>query len=122
MIERKSSRENVAAVVLAAGLSRRMGKPKMILPWGGTTVIGRVVSVLFQAGVENVVVITGGARRRVESALCDMPVHTVFNQRFNEDHMVISLQFGLSELDRDVDATLIVLGDQPQVRVSQVFL
>ena len=41
----------IAAIVLAAGLSRRMGRPKLSLPWRDTTVIGQVVSVLSAAGV-----------------------------------------------------------------------
>jgi len=52
----------IGAVVLAAGLSQRMGRPKMILPWGDTTVIRQVVSVLLTAKVDDIVVVTGGAR------------------------------------------------------------
>ena len=75
----------VGAVVLAAGRSRRMGRPKMILPWGETTVIGQVVNVLLAAGVDDLLVVTGGAREDVESALVDMPVRTIFNPDFAND-------------------------------------
>ena len=40
----------IAAVILAAGQSKRMGQPKMMLPWHGTTVLGRVIEVFKAAG------------------------------------------------------------------------
>jgi CTP:molybdopterin cytidylyltransferase MocA len=52
----------IGAVVLAAGRSQRMGQPKLILPWGDTTIIGRVVSVLATAQIDEIVVVTGGRR------------------------------------------------------------
>lgn len=110
----------IAAVVLAAGLSRRMGRPKMTLPWGETTVIGQVVLVLEQAGVDEIVVVTGGARQQVEAALSGLPVHISFNPRFAEDEMLFSLKTGLSVLEAHFEAALVALGDQPQVQIQVV--
>jgi molybdenum cofactor cytidylyltransferase len=110
----------IAAVVLAAGSSRRMGSPKMILPWGTTTVIGRVVTVLAQAGLVEIVVVTGGARRNVEDALAGLPARTVFNPRFEEDQMAFSLQAGLAALPTEATAALVALGDQPQIDMKVV--
>ncbi len=99
-----------SAVVLAAGLSSRMGRPKMTLPWGETTVIGKVVSTLAEAGVEGIVVVTGGAREAVEAAVAALApklfpgrergigVRVVFNPRYAEDSMITSLQVGLAAL------------------------
>ncbi len=105
----------IGAVVLAAGRSQRMGRPKMILPWGETTVIGQVAKVLLAVGVDDVLVVTGGARDEVEGALTGVPVRTVFNPGFANGEMIQTLQVGLVALDRDVDAALVVLGDQPQI-------
>lgn len=106
----------IGAVVLAAGMSRRMGRPKMILPWGDTTVIGRVVQVLSQAGIENILVVTGGAHREVGASLAGTSAQTLFNPDYEQDSMTISLQAGLSRLvEQDVGAALVVLGDQPQI-------
>lgn len=110
----------LSAIVLAAGLSKRMGQPKMVLPWGETTVIGQVVKVIAQAGLEHIQVITGGARQQVEAALQDLPARPVFNPRFLEDEMVFSLQVGLSQLPPEIDAALVALGDQPQIEVDVV--
>jgi molybdenum cofactor cytidylyltransferase len=116
------SEQSVAAVVLAAGRSRRMGQPKMILPWGDTTVIGRVVGVLHQAAIQRIVVVTGGARRQVEAALSGSAVMLVFNPRFAQEEMLVSLQLGLRALENDAAAALVVLGDQPQIKVEVVQL
>lgn len=110
----------IGAVILAAGQSQRMGRPKMTLPWGDTTVIGQVVHTLTTAGVEEIVAVTGGARQQVEQALADMGVRTTFNPRFAQDEMAFSLQVGLEALPEQVAAALVVLGDQPQMECEVV--
>ncbi len=112
--------QSMAAVVLAAGRSIRMGRPKMTLPWGNTTVIGRVVWVLHQARIPRVVVVTGGARREVEAALSGIEVQLIFNPYFAREEMLVSLQCGLDVLDKEVEAALVVLGDQPQIELEVV--
>lgn len=110
----------IAAVVLAAGQSKRMGSPKMILPWGDTTVIGRVVAVLQEAGVAEICAVTGGAHEQVEAALKGKGVRMVFNPRFEQDEMAFSLQVGLANLSVQAQAALVVLGDQPQIQPQVV--
>jgi molybdenum cofactor cytidylyltransferase len=110
----------VAAVVLAAGLSTRMGRPKMTLRWGEGTVIGQVTGVLLEAGAAPVVAVTGGAQQAVEAALARLPVQKVFNPRFAEDSMALSLQIGLRALPETVCACLVALGDQPQLQIDCV--
>lgn len=105
----------ISAVVLAAGYSRRMGFPKLTLPWGDRTVIGQVVSSLAAAGVEDIVVVTGSFRSEVEAALAGLPARPVFNPRHAEDQMLLSLQTGLHSLGGQVEASFVALGDQPQV-------
>ena len=110
----------IAAIILAAGQSRRMGRPKMVLPWGETTVIGKVVRLLAEAGAAPLVVVTGGARQEVEEALVGLPASPVFNPRFAEGEMASSLQVGLSALPEECQAALVVLGDQPQIELATV--
>jgi molybdenum cofactor cytidylyltransferase len=105
----------ISAIVLAAGLSTRMGRPKMTLPWGQTTVIGQVVNSLQSAGLEEIIVVTGGARGEVESAVRQLPARAVFNPRFAEGEMLLSLQVGLAALAYPCEAALVALGDQPQM-------
>jgi molybdenum cofactor cytidylyltransferase len=111
--------ETLSAVILAAGLSRRMGTPKMLLPWGATTVLGQVVATYAQAGVGEIVVVTGGARQQVEAEVARLAVHiplrAVFNPQHAEGDMLSSLQCGLATLGGQVGSVLIGLGDQPQL-------
>lgn len=110
----------IAAVVLAAGQSKRMGRPKMILPWKNTTVIGRVVAVLQESGVNEICVVTGAVHEQVEAALDGLNVKTVLNSHFELDEMAVSLQVGLENLPPKTQAALVVLGDQPQIRTQVV--
>lgn len=110
----------IAAIVLAAGLSQRMGRPKLLLPWGQTTVIAHVVAVLSQAGLDDVMVVTGAGAEQVQAALAGGPAQVTFNPRFAEDQMVFSLAVGFAALPASVDAALIALGDQPQMESEVV--
>jgi molybdenum cofactor cytidylyltransferase len=110
---------NISAVLLAAGLSSRMGQPKLLLPWGGTTVLGQVVSIFAAAGMEEIIVVTGGARKQVERLVGELakefPVRAVYNPEYARGEMLSSIQAGLAALDSWICAALIGLGDQPQV-------
>lgn len=114
------SHKIAGAVVMAAGLSRRMGQPKLIMPWGGTTVIGKVVAALLDGGAREVVVVTGGYRELVEEALRGSPARVLFNPDFERGEMLSSLQCGLRGLSQEIDAALVALGDQPQIETHTV--
>jgi len=105
----------IGAVVLAAGRSQRMGRPKMTLPWGDTTVIGQVVRVLLSSAAAEVIVVTGGNSEGVEAALNNLPVRTIFNPDYANGEMLLTLQLGLAMLSDEMEAALVVLGDQPQI-------
>jgi molybdenum cofactor cytidylyltransferase len=106
---------NVAGLVLAAGLSRRMGTAKMVLPWGNSTVIETVVSSLLCLELSEIVVVTGGARQSVEQRLIYMPVRCVINPVYENGEMLDSIQVGLASLSPGAEAVLVALGDQPQM-------
>lgn len=110
----------IGAIVLAAGMSKRMGVPKLILPWGDTTIIGHVVRNLQKAGITSIVVVTGGAHQEVADALETYPVTIVYNERYRQDHMIQTLQCGLTRLPDAVTAALVVLGDQPQIGIEVI--
>lgn len=110
----------ISAIILAAGESKRMGQPKMLLPWGEGTVLTHVLSVFREAGVEDILVVTGGAREQVEGLVSGLGVRTVFNEAFQTGEMLSSIQCGIRALTRQTRAMLIGLGDQPQVQVGSV--
>jgi molybdenum cofactor cytidylyltransferase len=110
----------IAAIILAAGQSRRMGQPKMLLPWGKLTVIEQVISTFLDAGIEETLVVTGGMRELVEKVIEPYPVQKIYNSNYEAGEMLSSIQLGLSALSNQVEAALISLGDQPQVQESTV--
>lgn len=113
----------ISALILAAGESKRMGRPKLLLPWGNTTVLGHVISTYRSAGVEELLIVTGGAHEQIEEIVNLHHVRSVFNEQYASGEMLFSLQRGLQALlpNRDkVQAALIGLGDQPQVQVRTV--
>jgi len=109
----------ISTLILAAGESKRMGRPKLLLPWGETTVLGKVVATFRAAGLEDIVVVTGGARRQIE-ALLGKSARSVFNPQYAQGEMLSSVQAGLRMLEADTQAALIALGDQPQVELATI--
>jgi molybdenum cofactor cytidylyltransferase len=110
----------ISAIILAAGQSKRMGQPKMLLPWGQSTVIEHVISTFLSAGIEDLIVITGGARDQVERAIGPYPVRKIHNEEFAAGEMLSSIQRGLRAVPSQTQAALIGLGDQPQVQEKNV--
>jgi molybdenum cofactor cytidylyltransferase len=105
------------AVVPAAGKSERMGRPKMLLPFGRKTLIEKVVSGVMKFSIDGILVVVGAQRGEIEQLLRAYPVKSVFNPDF-EQGMLSSIQKGLNELPGEAQAVLVVLGDQPQTPAS----
>jgi molybdenum cofactor cytidylyltransferase len=112
--------DNIAAIVLAAGNSSRMGRPKLSLPWGNTTVLGQVAVTFSKAGIKDIIVVTGGARELIEGLVnalaSELPVRAVYNPDHVDGGMLSSIKVGLRAVDSGSSAVLIALGDQPQVQ------
>lgn len=112
MIEAKSVEAPVAAIVLAAGGSERMGQPKQLLPINGQPMVRRVVDAVCGAGLDQVVVVTGAYAGKVARALDGLPVEIVANEAWPEG-MSASLRRGLGALRPEIQASIIALADQP---------
>lgn len=110
----------ISAVILAAGESKRMGQPKMLLPWDGGTVLTHVISIFQNAGLTDILVVTGGAREQVEGLVSDLNIRTVYNKEYAKAEMLSSIQCGIRALMPQAQAVLIGLGDQPQVQEGSV--
>jgi molybdenum cofactor cytidylyltransferase len=98
----------LAAVILAAGDSRRMGTPKALLPWGGTTLLEHAIQQARAAQVSDIVVVLGPATQHLE--LTDVTI------RLNPDPETgrsASIRLGSQDIPDDVDAILIQSVDQP---------
>lgn len=97
-----------------------MGQPKMLLPWGETTVLGGAIATFGAVGLGEILVVTGAGRAQVEALVQEFsqkyPLRSIFNPKFKEGEMLSSIQAGLAALGPAESAALIALGDQPQVR------
>jgi molybdenum cofactor cytidylyltransferase len=110
----------ISAIVLAAGLSTRMKAQKLLLPWGRTCVIGQVVATLKAAGMDEIVLVTGGLHEKLQEILKGSGLRFIYNQEYANGEMLTSIQVGLRALRREIEAAMIVLGDQPQIELSVV--
>jgi CTP:molybdopterin cytidylyltransferase MocA len=109
----------IAAIVLAAGASSRMGQPKAALPLGGRgeTVLGRGVSSLLAAGVPRVTVVAGAHVEAVRRSLAGhSPAVGIVEHPAWRDGQLSSLLCGLDAVDApDLEAVLVTLVDVPLV-------
>ena len=101
-------------MILAAGESKRMGKPKLLLPFGEKTIIERVIDSVIQSKLDDVLVVLGAHREKIEKKIKDFSIKIVVNPDFKND-MLSSVQCGFRALPEDVEASLVILGDQPEI-------
>jgi molybdenum cofactor cytidylyltransferase len=111
--------KGIWAIVLAAGESRRMGSPKMILPWEGMTIIERVLENVLASYVENVVVVLGSHKEQILEVIEKFPVMHCYNSNY-KDGMLSSVKCGLEYLPAGFRAAMVFLGDQPMVETSVI--
>lgn len=104
----------IGGVVLAAGLSRRMGHPKLLLDLDGRPVIHHTVSALAAAGLEDLVVVVPPEHAALAAAVGDLPVRFAVNPA-PEAGQAGSVVAGIAALSPAAEAALIALGDQPRV-------
>jgi molybdenum cofactor cytidylyltransferase len=102
------------AIVLAAGESRRMGAPKLLLPFGTTTVIGHVVDQLLRSRIDEVCVVAGHQANRIAQELAGRSVFVVDNPDYQAG-MLASVRCGLRALGQSCEAVMVALGDQPAI-------
>lgn len=105
----------IAGILLAAGLSTRMGQPKMLLPWKGNTVIGHLLEKIALCPVDEIILVYGANQDEILKAAVTYPVRTVFNPEFSNGSMLVSLQAGLRQISHAMGAFLVILGDQPAI-------
>ncbi|PKU22633.1 nucleotidyltransferase family protein [Telmatospirillum siberiense] len=104
----------IAALLLAAGRSSRMGANKLVLELAGKSLVAHAADQALAAGFTRVVVVTGHHPEAVHAALSGRPLSWVHNPLF-EQGLSSSLKAGLAALPDDIDAVLVCLGDMPKV-------
>jgi len=105
---------NVAAVILAAGRSSRMGRNKLLLDLDGKPILCHAVDQALGAGLSEIVVVSGHQASKVREALGERAVKVV-EAREHKLGMSASLKAGIRALGPKTEAALVMLGDMPQV-------
>ena len=110
---------SVAAILLAAGKSSRMGSCKQLLPLGGSTVIGRCLDALITGGVGEVVVVVSEDGQAVAEAVRAYPVRTVANPEPGGD-MASSVRTGRDVLTAEPTSVIVFPCDYPLVSAGTI--
>ncbi len=118
------SKPSTAIIILAAGSSTRLGKPKQLLMYGSRTFLRHAAEVAVSSVCRPILIVLGAYASQLQSEIDDLPVQSVTNERW-ADGMGSSIQAGLGALnanDRvgDAEALVLILCDQPYVTAAVI--
>jgi molybdenum cofactor cytidylyltransferase len=100
------------AIILAAGESKRMKVPKMLLPFNGKTMIEKVIENVIRSEVFRTLVVLGSNRNEILGPISHLPINHCYNENYRKG-MLSSVQCGFKNLPANFDAVLVFPGDQP---------
>ena len=104
----------ISAILLAAGESKRMGRPKQLLEWRGKTLLQHSLESLCNSAADEIILVLGHEADRIRRTLSALPIKIVINPDYRQG-MASSLRHGLLAMDRSSEAFLVLLADQPGI-------
>lgn len=104
----------VSAILLAAGEGKRMGRPKLLMPFGRYTVLEQTIDNLLSSNVDEVVVVLGARAGEIKHVIADRPVKVMINPDYHRG-MSTSLIAGLKQVDGKAQKVMVALADQPLI-------
>lgn len=114
--------KRVAAIIVAAGSSSRLGQPKQLLIFDGEPLLQRAVRVAGEAGASPVLVVLGAHRQLIESSIDFQAAKIIVNDRW-EEGIASSIRVGIETVEDEASETLGVLlmtSDQPRVTTEHL--
>ena len=118
-MKRTDRQHNLGGVLLAAGGSSRLGRPKQLLSIEGEILVVRMARLLIDLVPGSVVVVTGSSSQAVENQISGLPLQIVHNSRW-EEGMAGSLAAGVENLSGEIEGVLIMLCDQWRVGLTEL--
>jgi molybdenum cofactor cytidylyltransferase len=106
--------DDIWAIVLAAGESKRMGFPKMLLPFNGSTMVENVIYNITGSGIVNIMVVLGAELESIIERIGKSSVRYCYNDKYREG-MLSSVKCGFRNIPSDCKAVLVFQGDQPLI-------
>lgn len=114
-----------AGIILAAGLSRRLGSPKQLAPYHGKPLLAWAVDAALDSNLQEIVLVLGHEAGAVEASLKDRldnpRIRTVFNPNYRHG-MAESLKTGLRQVKDRSPSVMFILGDQPLLKAETINL
>lgn len=107
----------VSGVILAAGTSRRLGRPKQLLELGGEPLLRHTVRNAMAAGLDEVVLVLGNRAEEIAASVGELGQRTVVNPSFAAGQST-SLLVGIAAARPEADGVMVMLGDQPLVSAA----
>jgi molybdenum cofactor cytidylyltransferase len=104
----------LSAILLAAGESKRMGKPKQLMPLGQSTILEQAIDNLLSSAANEIIVVLGHGAEEIKKTIATKPVKIMINPNYKEG-MSTSIIAGLILADPQAEAIMLALGDQPSV-------
>lgn len=109
----------ISAILLAAGESKRMGRPKLILTWGDCTIIEKSVDTLLASKIDELIVVLGYQARAALKRLRARRLKVIINRQYRMG-MSTSIRRGLGQVSSKSEAILIALADQPSIETDLI--
>jgi len=106
--------DGIWAIILAAGESKRMGFPKMLMPFNESTMVETVIRNVRNSDVDNMIVVSGAEKDKIEEHLRKLSVNSCYNSDYKTG-MLSSVICGIRNLPAGFDAVLVFQGDQPLI-------
>jgi molybdenum cofactor cytidylyltransferase len=104
----------VSAVILAAGESKRMGQPKLLMAWEGKTILEQTIDNCLNSKASETIIVLGYKARELSKVIGDRPVISVLNPAYH-DGMSSSLIIGIKSTSPQTHGIMLVLADQPTI-------
>ena len=110
---------NISGILLAAGMSTRMGQPKQLLPFGRSTVIETVIETVLASQLVEVMVVLGHQRQQIEPKLTGHRLRIIDNPDYRAG-MLTSVQAALKQISPSSPAFALMLVDQPLITAGTI--